>query len=65
MSSELTPVEKITAVNVRTAAQFPTIPKDLSPELRGPVEQLRLGKPLKDAEIVAMGEAEVQHNSNF
>lgn len=63
MSSELTRVEEITVINIRTAAGFPVVPSDLSPELRSPTERLRAGEPLTDEQIVEMVDREVELNS--
>ena len=59
----LTGIQEITVVNVQTAAGFPVVPTDLSPELRRPVVALRSGQHLTKREIVEMVDEEVAQNS--
>ncbi|MFH1863769.1 MAG: hypothetical protein ABIJ85_02590 [bacterium] len=63
MGCELTPFGKTTVLNVRTAAEFPKIPEDLSADLRPPVVRLKAGKKLTDEQIVEMVDREVELNS--
>ncbi len=64
-SEQLTDIQKITVRNVRTAAHFPAVPADISPELRKPVEAIKSGMHLTGKQIVKIVEREVRQNSNF
>jgi hypothetical protein len=62
---QLPDTQKIIVSNVRTAAGFPAVPADISPELRKPVEILRSGRELTKEQIIEMVEREVRQNSNL
>jgi hypothetical protein len=68
MTPELTDIQKITVHNVRTAARFPKLPANLSPELEKPVRLIKklriLSWVITPRRIVEMVETEVELNSN-